>query len=199
MNMYDPPLMGIFEYNKKYTAYSLKVLVGLDVEEPDKMRVKVENFLTPNKNGRAMRMDARINLRGNTRADIEIQKFRNKDELSRAFFYLGGLLVDYKKGLKKLPKTMSIVVFICSFDPFVGTPYEGMTRMRYTLRSENDTDKFHTIGDVPYPSEGVNVLIYNGAKKWNNDEPKSIEEENVKIYLEDMQKKDPRDMKSCSK
>ena len=44
MNMYDPPLMGIFEYNKKYTAYSLKVLVGLDVEEPAKMRVKVENF-----------------------------------------------------------------------------------------------------------------------------------------------------------
>lgn len=37
MNMYDPPLMGIFEYNKKYTAYSLKVLVGLDVEEPAKM------------------------------------------------------------------------------------------------------------------------------------------------------------------
>lgn len=28
MNMYDPPLMRIFEYNKKYTAYSLKVLVG---------------------------------------------------------------------------------------------------------------------------------------------------------------------------
>mgnify|MGYP006053439701 CR=1 FL=1 len=28
MNMYDPPHMGIFEYNKKYTAYSLKVLVG---------------------------------------------------------------------------------------------------------------------------------------------------------------------------
>ena len=98
MNMYDPPLMGIFEYNKKYTAYSLKVLVGLDVEEPAKMRVKVEYFLTPNKNGRDMRMDARINLRGNTRADIEIQKFRNKDELSRALFYLGGLLVDYKKG-----------------------------------------------------------------------------------------------------
>ena len=120
-------------------------------------------------------MDARINLRGNTRADIEIQKFRNKDELSRALFYLCRLLVDYKKGLKKLPKTMSIVVFICSFDPFLGTPYEGMTRMRYTLRSED------------------------GAKKWNNDKPKSIEEENVRIYLEDMQKKDPRDMKSCSK
>ena len=50
-----------------------------------------------------MRMDARINLRGNTRADIEIQKFRNKDELSRALFYLGGLLVDYRKGLKKMP------------------------------------------------------------------------------------------------
>ena len=44
--------------------------------------------------------------------------------------------------------------------------------MRYTLRSED------------------------GAKKWNNDKPKSIEEENVRIYLEDMQKKDPRDMKS---
>ena len=28
MNMYDPPLMRIFEHNKKYTAYSLKVLVG---------------------------------------------------------------------------------------------------------------------------------------------------------------------------
>ena len=174
MNMYDPPLMGIFEYNKKYTAYSLKVLVGLDVEEPAKMRVKVENFLTPNKNGRAMRMDARINLRGNTRSDIEIQKFINKDELSRALFYLGGLLVDYKKGLKKLPKTMSIVVFICNFYPFLGTPYEGMTRMRYTLRSEDDADKFHTVGDAPYPFEGVNVLIHNGSKKWNNDEPKSI-------------------------
>ena len=47
MNMYDPPHMGIFEYNKKYKAYSLKVLVGLDVEEPSKMRVKVENFLPP--------------------------------------------------------------------------------------------------------------------------------------------------------
>ena len=28
INMYNPPHMGIFEYNKKYTAYSLKVLVG---------------------------------------------------------------------------------------------------------------------------------------------------------------------------
>ena len=121
-----------------------------------------------------MRMDARINLRGNTRADIEIHKFRNKDELSRALFYLGGLLVDYRKGLKKLPKTMSIVVFICNFDPFLETPYEGMTRMRYTLKSEDD-NKFHTVGDAPYPFEGVNVLIHNGAKKWNNDEPKSIE------------------------
>ena len=140
-------------------------------------------------------MDARINLRGNTRADIEIHKFRNKDELSRALFYLGGLLVDYRKGLKKQPKTMSIVVFICNFDPFLGTPYEGMTRMRYTLKSGDD-NKFHTVGDAPYPFEGVNVLIHNGAKKWNNDKPKSIEEENVRIYLEDMQKKDPRDMKS---
>ena len=69
-----------------------------------------------------MRMDARINLRGNTRADIEIHKIRNKDELSRALFYLGGLLVDYRKGLKKLPKTMIIVVFICNFDSFIGIP-----------------------------------------------------------------------------
>ena len=28
INRYNPPHMGIFEYNKKYTAYSLKVLVG---------------------------------------------------------------------------------------------------------------------------------------------------------------------------
>ncbi len=82
----------------------MKVLVGLDVEEPEKMRIKVENFLTPNKNGRAMRMDARINLRGNTRADIEIQKFRNKDELSRALFYLGGLLVDIRKDCRNCLK-----------------------------------------------------------------------------------------------
>ena len=85
----------------------MKVLVGLDVEEPDKMRIKVENFLTPNKNGRAMRMDARINLRGNTRADIEIQKFRNKDELSRALFYLGGLLVDIRKDCRNCLKQWS--------------------------------------------------------------------------------------------
>ena len=76
----------------------------MDVEEPAKMRVKVENFLTPNKNGRDMRMDARINLRGNTRADIEIQKFRNKDELSRALFYLGGLLVDIRKDCRNCLK-----------------------------------------------------------------------------------------------
>ena len=33
MNMYDPPLMGIFEYNKTYTAYSLKVLAGIEVDD----------------------------------------------------------------------------------------------------------------------------------------------------------------------
>ena len=74
MNMYDPPLMGIFEYNKTYTAYSLKVLAGIEVDDMEEMFVKVENFLAPVKNGRSMRMDARINLRGNIRADIEIQK-----------------------------------------------------------------------------------------------------------------------------
>ena len=51
-----------------------------------------------------MRMDARINLRGNTRADIEIQKFRNKDQLSRALFYLGGLLVDIRKDCRNCLK-----------------------------------------------------------------------------------------------
>ena len=39
MNMYDPPLMGIFEYNKAYTAYSIKVLAGIDVDNIDEMHV----------------------------------------------------------------------------------------------------------------------------------------------------------------
>ncbi len=196
MNMYDPPLMGIFDYNKKFTAYSLKVLARIDVDDLNSMQVIVEDFLAPVKDGRAMRMDVRINLIGNTRTDIEIQKINNKDELARALYYLGGLLVDYSKGLEVIPQTKCIVVFICNFDPFEGTPYEGMTRMRYTLRSEDDSKKFHTKGGEPYPFDAVNVLIYNGAKKWDEDNPLSEEEEAVRIYLEDMQKVDPKDMKS---
>ena len=196
LNMYDPPLMGIFEYNKTYTAYSLKVLAGIEVDDMEDMFVKVENFLAPVKNGRSMRMDARINLRGNIRADIEIQKFRNKDELERALYYLGGLLVDFSKGIENIPQTKSIVVFICDFDSFKGTPYEGVTRMRYTLKSEDDSDRFNTSGGEPYPFEGVNVLIYNGKKVWSEEPPRSDEEEAVKVYLEDMQKADPREMKS---
>ena len=141
-------------------------------------------------------MDARINLRGNIRADIEIQKLRNKDELARALYYLGGFLVDYNKGIENIPCTRCIVVFICNFDPFKGTKYEGVTRMRYTLKSENDTDRFHTVGGEPYPFEGVNILIYNGAKDWDREKPRSDEEEALRVYLEDMQKADPRDMKS---
>ncbi|MGN1189291.1 MAG: hypothetical protein ACI4SL_02725 [Candidatus Ornithospirochaeta sp.] len=194
--MYDLPLMGIFEYNKEFTAYSLKVLAGIDVVNIDEMQVKVENFLAPAKDGRAMRMDARINLLGDIRTDIEIQKFRNKDELARALYYLGGLLVDYRKGLETIPNTRCIVVFICDFDPFEGTEDEGKTRMRYILRSEDDSAKFDTVGGRPYPFEGVTVLLYNGAKNWNEDEPRSDEEEAVRIYLSDMKKADPKYMES---
>ena len=196
MDLFDVPMVGVFK-NKEYTAYTLSTLAGIEIDNLDDMEITVEDFMAnPEEGKRNMRMDARINLRGNIRADIEIQKFRNKDELERALYYLGGLLVDFSKGIENIPQTRSIVVFICDFDPFKGTPYEGVTRMRYTLKSEDDSDRFNTIGGEPYPFEGVNVLIYNGKKVWSEENPRSDEEEAVKVYLEDMQKADPRDMKS---
>ena len=196
MDLFDVPMVGVFK-NKEYTAYTLSTLAGIEIDNLDDMEITVEDFMAnPEEGKRNMRMDARINLRGNIRADIEIQKFRNKDELERALYYLGGLLVDFSKGIENIPQTRSIVVFICDFDPFKGTPYEGVTRMRYTLKSEDDSDRFNTIGGEPYPFEGVNVLIYNGKKVWSEENPRSDEEEAVRVYLEDMQKADPRDMKS---
>ena len=125
------------------------------------MDVAVEDFLQNTEEGkRDMRMDARINIRkGEERANIEIQRVKKEDEAARALNYSGRLITDFPKGLKKIPETKSTVIFICNFDPFENTPYSGMTRMRYTLRSDDDEMKFHTLSGMPYPFDGLTIII----------------------------------------
>ena len=162
------------------------------------MDVAVEDFLQNTEEGkRDMRMDARINIRkGEERANIEIQRVKKEDEAARALNYSGGLITDFPKGLKKIPETKSTVIFICNFDPFENTPYSGMTRMRYTLRSDDDEMKFHTLSGMPYPFDGLTIIIYNGAQDWKKNPPKSEEEAKIKVYLEDMKNTDPGKMTS---
>ena len=162
------------------------------------MDVAVEDFLANTEEGkRNMRMDARINIRkGEERANIEIQRVKKEDEAARALNYSGGLITDFPKGLKKIPETKSTVIFICNFDPFENTPYSGMTRMRYTLKSDDDEMKFHTLSGMPYPFDGLTIIIYNGAQDWKKNPPKSEEEAKIKVYLEDMKNTDPGKMTS---
>ena len=162
------------------------------------MDVAVEDFLQNTEEGkRDMRMDARINIRkGEERANIEIQRVKKEDEAARALNYSGGLITDFPKGLKKIPETKSTVIFICNFDPFENTPYSGKTRMRYTLRSDDDEMKFHTLSGMPYPFDGLTIIIYNGAQDWKKNPPKSEEEAKIKVYLEDMKNTDPGKMTS---
>ena len=162
------------------------------------MDVAVEDFLQNTEEGkRDMRMDARINIRkGEERANIEIQRVKKEDEAARALNYSGGLITDFPKGLKKIPETKSTVIFICNFDPFENTPYSGMTRMRYTLRSDDDEMRFHTLSGMPYPFDGLTIIIYNGAQDWKKNPPKSEEEAKIKVYLEDMKNTDPGKMTS---
>ena len=162
------------------------------------MDVAVEDFLQNTEEGkRDMRMDARINIRkGEERANIEIQRVKKEDEAARALNYSGGLITDFPKGLKKIPETKSTVIFICNFDPFENTPYSGMTRMRYTLKSDDDEMKFHTLSGMPYPFDGLTIIIYNGAQDWKKNPPKSEEEAKIKVYLEDMKNTDPGKMTS---
>ena len=146
---------------------------------------------------RDMRMDARINIKkGGERANIEIQRVKKEDEAARALNYSGRLITDFSKGLKKIPETKNTVIFICNFDPFENTPYSGMTRMRYTLRSDDDEMRFHTLSGMPYPFDGLTIIIYNGAQDWKKNPPKSEEEAKIKVYLEDMKNTDPGKMTS---
>ncbi|MGN0839237.1 MAG: hypothetical protein ACI4NB_00220 [Candidatus Ornithospirochaeta sp.] len=197
LDLFDLPMVGIFK-DKRYTAYTLSTLAGIEVENLDEMDVAVEDFLQNTEEGkRDMRMDARINIRkGEERANIEIQRVKKEDEAARALNYSGGLITDFPKGLKKIPETKSTVIFICNFDPFENTPYSGMTRMRYTLRSDDDEMKFHTLSGMPYPFDGLTIIIYNGAQDWKKNPPKSEEEAKIKVYLEDMKNTDPGKMTS---
>lgn len=197
LDLFDLPMVGIFK-DKRYTAYTLSTLAGIEVENLDEMDVDVEDFLQNTEEGkRDMRMDARINIRkGEERANIEIQRVKKEDEAARALNYSGGLITDFPKGLKKIPETKSTVIFICNFDPFENTPYSGMTRMRYTLRSDDDEMKFHTLSGMPYPFDGLTIIIYNGAQDWKKNPPKSEEEAKIKVYLEDMKNTDPGKMTS---
>ena len=197
LDLFDLPMVGIFK-DKRYTAYTLSTLAGIEVENLDEMDVAVEDFLQNTEEGkRDMRMDARINIRkGEERANIEIQRVKKEDEAARALNYSGGLITDFPKGLKKIPETKSTVIFICNFDPFENTPYSGMTRMRYTLRSDNDEMRFHTLSGMPYPFDGLTIIIYNGAQDWKKNPPKSEEEAKIKVYLEDMKNTDPSKMTS---
>ena len=197
MDLFDLPMVGIFK-DKRYTAYTLSTLAGIEVENLDEMDVAVEDFLQNTEEGkRDMRMDARINIRkGEERANIEIQRVKKEDEAARALNYSGGLITDFPKGLKKIPETKSTVIFICNFDPFENTPYSGMTRMRYTLRSDDDEMRFHTLSGMPYPFDGLTIIIYNGAQDWKKNPPKSEEEAKIKVYLEDMKNTDPGKMTS---
>ena len=196
-DLFDLPMVGIFK-DKRYTAYTLSTLAGIEVENLDEMDVAVEDFLQNTEEGkRDMRMDARINIRkGEERANIEIQRVKKEDEAARALNYSGGLITDFPKGLKKIPETKSTVIFICNFDPFENTPYSGMTRMRYTLRSDDDEMRFHTLSGMPYPFDGLTIIIYNGAQDWKKNPPKSEEEAKIKVYLEDMKNTDPGKMTS---
>ena len=197
LDLFDLPMVGIFK-DKRYTAYTLSTLAGIEVENLDEMDVAVEDFLQNTEEGKKdMRMDARINIRkGEERANIEIQRVKKEDEAARELNYSGGLITDFPKGLKKIPETKSTVIFICNFDPFENTPYSGMTRMRYTLRSDDDEMKFHTLSGMPYPFDGLTIIIYNGAQDWKKNPPKSEEEAKIKVYLEDMKNTDPGKMTS---
>ena len=197
LDLFDLPMVGIFK-DKRYTAYTLSTLAGIEVENLDEMDVAVEDFLQNIEEGkRDMRMDARINIRkGEERANIEIQRVKKEDEAARALNYSGGLITDFPKGLKKIPETKSTVIFICNFDPFENTPYSGMTRLRYTLRSDDDEMRFHTLSGMPYPFDGLTIIIYNGAQDWKKNPPKSEEEAKIKVYLEDMKNTDPGKMTS---
>ena len=197
LDLFDLPMVGIFK-DKRYTAYTLSTLAGIEVEKLDEMDVAVEDIMQNTEEGkRDMRMDARINIRkGEERANIEIQRVKKEDEAARALNYSGGLITDFPKGLKKIPETKSTVIFICNFDPFENTPYSGMTRMRYTLRSDDDEMRFHTLSGMPYPFDGLTIIIYNGAQDWKKNPPKSEEEAKIKVYLEDMKNTDPGKMTS---
>lgn len=98
--------------------------------------------------------------------------------------------------MKKIPETKNTVIFICNFDPFENTPFSGKTRMRYTLKSDDDEMKFHTLSGMPYPFDGLTIIIYNGAQDWKKNPPKSEEEAKIKVYLEDMKNTDPGKMTS---
>ena len=66
--------------------------------------------------------------------------------------------------------------------------------MRYTLRSDDDESKFHTLSGMTYPFDGLTIIIHNGNQDWSKNPPRSEEEDRIRVYLEDMQKANPNDM-----
>ena len=104
LNLFDLPMVGIYK-DKEYMAYTLSTLAGIEVEDLDDMEVEVEDFMQNTQPGkRDMRMDARANIKkGRERANVEIQRIRKDDEFARALNYAGGLVTDFRKGLKRIP------------------------------------------------------------------------------------------------
>ena len=41
--------------------------------------------------------------------------------------------------------------------------------MRYTLRSDDDESKFHTLSGMTYPFDGLTIIIHNGNQDWSKN------------------------------
>ena len=59
--------------------------------------------------------------------------------------------------------------------------------MKYTLKSDDDEMKFHTLSGMPYPFDGLTIIIYNGAQDWKKNPPKSEEEAHRYIQKRSME------------
>ena len=132
----DIAFCNVLERNPDLCREMLEVLLEMNIIE---VRLQQQKAVQPEVCGHGVRFDVYAEDENHTRYDIEMQAVRNRNLPKRSRYYQGAMdMQTLEKGMDytKLPRT--IIIFICSFDPFYG----GMPiyRFRYQDVMEMDTE-----------------------------------------------------------
>ena len=196
LTLFSDELTGVFK-RKEYTIYTLKALSVLEdiPEEMEKeMRIDVQEWTEKPVGSRGARLDALVTFR-RQRISIEIQRAERGDEIPRATFYASRIASDLEEGLRRIPESRTISLWICGFDPFPG---EGLPYYVFTSRYKT-RDGIRGTEDGFEMGNGVEYIFVNGAYDWEMagaESPLTGAEQMLRDYVSDMRQSDPEAMVS---
>ena len=159
----------IMELNPGMARHLLKLAAGSELDGVDlsKLIISKEQVVDPKIDAKAIRFDLFM-ISDRLTADLEMQTTVKADLVKRARYYISSNDVKVlTKGSKysELPK--SIVVFICTFDPFKQGYYRYLVKERVFTDDDLKEDVTDVVG---YDSGYVKIFLNTEGTKGNINE-----------------------------